>query len=158
MAVCDHQAAEAQQVRVCQPGVLRRRRPYSNRPIMRGRKAYTWVGNQSHEDARHIPGSGTNHKGRAALRCITCLVLSPFFRSYQVYSRNTTWRDQSGAGSVGIFSRRTNQTQEAWVYSHDGPIRRRKRGRTRRLSRRFNRDLVNPAEGECTVSLARLES
>eukprot|EP00976_Prorocentrum_cordatum_P087914 1187099-Prorocentrum_minimum.AAC.1 len=34
--------------------------------------------------------------------------------------------DQSDAGSVGIFSRRTNQTQEAWVYSHDGPIRRRK--------------------------------
>eukprot|EP00959_Pyramimonas_sp_CCMP1952_P201241 4208560-Pyramimonas_sp.AAC.1 len=23
---------------------------------------------------------------------------------------------------MGIFSRRTNQTQEAWVYSHDGPI------------------------------------
>eukprot|EP00976_Prorocentrum_cordatum_P062779 1176847-Prorocentrum_minimum.AAC.5 len=30
--------------------------------------------------------------------------------------------DQSDAGSAGIFSRRTNQTQEAWVYSHDGPI------------------------------------
>eukprot|EP00959_Pyramimonas_sp_CCMP1952_P141328 2958163-Pyramimonas_sp.AAC.1 len=30
--------------------------------------------------------------------------------------------DQSYAGSVGIFSRRTNRTQEAWVYSHDGPI------------------------------------
>eukprot|EP00976_Prorocentrum_cordatum_P048531 979737-Prorocentrum_minimum.AAC.1 len=29
--------------------------------------------------------------------------------------------DQSDAGSVGIFSRKTNQTQEAWVYSHDGP-------------------------------------
>eukprot|EP00959_Pyramimonas_sp_CCMP1952_P049401 1031970-Pyramimonas_sp.AAC.1 len=25
--------------------------------------------------------------------------------------------DQSDAGSVGIFSRRTNQTREAWVYS-----------------------------------------
>eukprot|EP00976_Prorocentrum_cordatum_P072330 1180672-Prorocentrum_minimum.AAC.2 len=41
--------------------------------------------------------------------------------------------DQSDAGSAGIFSRRTHQTQEAWtpearVYSHDGPIRRRKRG------------------------------
>eukprot|EP00976_Prorocentrum_cordatum_P004928 96904-Prorocentrum_minimum.AAC.1 len=36
--------------------------------------------------------------------------------------------DQSDAGSVGIFPRRTNQTHEAWVYSHDGPIRRRKRG------------------------------
>eukprot|EP00976_Prorocentrum_cordatum_P066264 1178239-Prorocentrum_minimum.AAC.1 len=34
---------------------------------------------------------------------------------------------QSDAGSAGIFSRRTNQTQEARVYSHDGPIRRRKR-------------------------------
>eukprot|EP00976_Prorocentrum_cordatum_P104445 1193894-Prorocentrum_minimum.AAC.1 len=31
--------------------------------------------------------------------------------------------DQSDAGSMGIFSRRTNQTQEAWVYSHDRPIR-----------------------------------
>eukprot|EP00976_Prorocentrum_cordatum_P059543 1175544-Prorocentrum_minimum.AAC.2 len=36
--------------------------------------------------------------------------------------------DQSDAGSVGIFSRWTNQMQEAWVYSHDGPIRHRKRG------------------------------
>eukprot|EP00976_Prorocentrum_cordatum_P112760 1195588-Prorocentrum_minimum.AAC.3 len=35
--------------------------------------------------------------------------------------------DQSDAGSAGIFSRWTNQTQEARVYSHDGPIRRRKR-------------------------------
>eukprot|EP00959_Pyramimonas_sp_CCMP1952_P157775 3299212-Pyramimonas_sp.AAC.1 len=32
--------------------------------------------------------------------------------------------DQADAGSMGIFSRRTNQTQEAWGYSHDGPIRR----------------------------------
>eukprot|EP00976_Prorocentrum_cordatum_P085399 1186071-Prorocentrum_minimum.AAC.1 len=31
--------------------------------------------------------------------------------------------DQSDAGSAGIFSRRTNQTQEARVYSPDGPIR-----------------------------------
>eukprot|EP00959_Pyramimonas_sp_CCMP1952_P246285 5147621-Pyramimonas_sp.AAC.1 len=41
-------------------------------------------------------------------------------------------QDRSGCCSavlmVGIFSRRTNQTQEARVYSHDGPIRRRKRG------------------------------
>eukprot|EP00976_Prorocentrum_cordatum_P006824 137157-Prorocentrum_minimum.AAC.1 len=36
--------------------------------------------------------------------------------------------DQLDAGSVGIFLRWTNQTQEAWVYSHDGPIGRRKRG------------------------------
>eukprot|EP00959_Pyramimonas_sp_CCMP1952_P443616 9287115-Pyramimonas_sp.AAC.1 len=36
--------------------------------------------------------------------------------------------DQSDAGSVGIFSLWTNQTQEAWVYSHYGPIGRRKRG------------------------------
>eukprot|EP00976_Prorocentrum_cordatum_P084313 1185607-Prorocentrum_minimum.AAC.1 len=36
--------------------------------------------------------------------------------------------DQSDAKSVGIFLRWTNQTQEAWVYSHDGPIRRRKHG------------------------------
>eukprot|EP00959_Pyramimonas_sp_CCMP1952_P340139 7123996-Pyramimonas_sp.AAC.1 len=26
------------------------------------------------------------------------------------------------AARVGIFSRRTNQTQEVWVYSHGGPI------------------------------------
>eukprot|EP00959_Pyramimonas_sp_CCMP1952_P001826 37474-Pyramimonas_sp.AAC.2 len=30
--------------------------------------------------------------------------------------------DQSDAVSVGIFSRRTNQMQSAWVYSHDGPM------------------------------------
>eukprot|EP00959_Pyramimonas_sp_CCMP1952_P065055 1358360-Pyramimonas_sp.AAC.1 len=28
---------------------------------------------------------------------------------------------------TGIFSRRTNRTQDAWVYSHDGPIGRRTR-------------------------------
>eukprot|EP00959_Pyramimonas_sp_CCMP1952_P318046 6655567-Pyramimonas_sp.AAC.1 len=32
--------------------------------------------------------------------------------------------DQSDTGSMGIFPQWTNQTQEAWVYSHDGPIRR----------------------------------
>eukprot|EP00976_Prorocentrum_cordatum_P065602 1177969-Prorocentrum_minimum.AAC.3 len=36
--------------------------------------------------------------------------------------------DQSDVGSVGIFSRWTNQMQDAQVYSHDGPIRRRERG------------------------------
>eukprot|EP00976_Prorocentrum_cordatum_P073505 1181122-Prorocentrum_minimum.AAC.1 len=41
--------------------------------------------------------------------------------------------DQSDAGSAGMFSRWTSQTQEARtqevrVYSHDGPIRRRKCG------------------------------
>eukprot|EP00959_Pyramimonas_sp_CCMP1952_P273894 5725026-Pyramimonas_sp.AAC.1 len=36
--------------------------------------------------------------------------------------------DQSDTGSMGIFSRRTHQTQEAWVYSQEGPIRRRKCG------------------------------
>eukprot|EP00976_Prorocentrum_cordatum_P033845 688894-Prorocentrum_minimum.AAC.1 len=35
--------------------------------------------------------------------------------------------DQTDAGSAGIFSQRTKQTQEARVYSHDGPNRRRKR-------------------------------
>eukprot|EP00976_Prorocentrum_cordatum_P057856 1165860-Prorocentrum_minimum.AAC.1 len=34
---------------------------------------------------------------------------------------------QSDAGSAGIFSRRTNQPQAAQVYSHGGPISRRKR-------------------------------
>eukprot|EP00959_Pyramimonas_sp_CCMP1952_P444653 9310321-Pyramimonas_sp.AAC.2 len=38
------------------------------------------------------------------------------------------FRDQWNAGGAGISSCRTNQTQEAWVYSHAGPIRRRKRG------------------------------
>eukprot|EP00959_Pyramimonas_sp_CCMP1952_P188488 3941973-Pyramimonas_sp.AAC.1 len=32
-------------------------------------------------------------------------------------------REQSDAGSAGIFSRGTNRTQEARVYSHEGPIR-----------------------------------
>eukprot|EP00959_Pyramimonas_sp_CCMP1952_P172653 3607622-Pyramimonas_sp.AAC.1 len=36
--------------------------------------------------------------------------------------------DQSDAGTVGMFSRRTNRTKEAWVYSHGGPIGRRKHG------------------------------
>eukprot|EP00976_Prorocentrum_cordatum_P011193 225164-Prorocentrum_minimum.AAC.1 len=36
--------------------------------------------------------------------------------------------DQSDAGSAGVFSRRTNRTQEARVDAHDGPIGRRKRG------------------------------
>eukprot|EP00976_Prorocentrum_cordatum_P009141 182463-Prorocentrum_minimum.AAC.1 len=36
--------------------------------------------------------------------------------------------DPSDAGSAGMFSRRTHQTQEARVYSHDEPIRRWKRG------------------------------
>eukprot|EP00959_Pyramimonas_sp_CCMP1952_P474847 9503878-Pyramimonas_sp.AAC.1 len=35
---------------------------------------------------------------------------------------------QSGAGSANIFSRQSNQAQEARIYSHDDPIRRRKRG------------------------------
>eukprot|EP00959_Pyramimonas_sp_CCMP1952_P162867 3404867-Pyramimonas_sp.AAC.1 len=35
--------------------------------------------------------------------------------------------DQSDAGSAGMFSRRTNQTREAQVYSQGGPIRRKKR-------------------------------
>eukprot|EP00959_Pyramimonas_sp_CCMP1952_P308765 6461883-Pyramimonas_sp.AAC.5 len=36
--------------------------------------------------------------------------------------------DQSEAGSAGSLSQRTNLTQEARVYSHDGPIRRINRG------------------------------
>eukprot|EP00959_Pyramimonas_sp_CCMP1952_P119456 2497775-Pyramimonas_sp.AAC.1 len=36
--------------------------------------------------------------------------------------------DQSDAGRAGIFSQQTNQTQDARVYSHDGPIRRGTRG------------------------------
>eukprot|EP00976_Prorocentrum_cordatum_P026553 539575-Prorocentrum_minimum.AAC.1 len=36
--------------------------------------------------------------------------------------------DQSYTGSTGIFSRRTNHTQDARVYSHNGPIKHRKRG------------------------------
>eukprot|EP00976_Prorocentrum_cordatum_P046585 941240-Prorocentrum_minimum.AAC.1 len=35
--------------------------------------------------------------------------------------------DQSDAGSTGMFSRRTNQTQGVQVYSHGGPIRRSER-------------------------------
>eukprot|EP00976_Prorocentrum_cordatum_P066132 1178184-Prorocentrum_minimum.AAC.11 len=40
-------------------------------------------------------------------------------------TRNYRKRRRRSLGA-GIFSRRTNQTQEAQVYSHDGPIRRRK--------------------------------
>eukprot|EP00959_Pyramimonas_sp_CCMP1952_P204314 4273005-Pyramimonas_sp.AAC.1 len=35
--------------------------------------------------------------------------------------------DPSDAGCAGIFSRWTNRTQDARVYSHDGPIGRRMR-------------------------------
>eukprot|EP00976_Prorocentrum_cordatum_P068586 1179202-Prorocentrum_minimum.AAC.3 len=40
---------------------------------------------------------------------------------------NTT-RGQSDAGRTGIFSRGTNRTQDARVYSHEGPIGRRTHG------------------------------
>eukprot|EP00959_Pyramimonas_sp_CCMP1952_P122454 2559986-Pyramimonas_sp.AAC.1 len=63
----------------------------------------------------------------------------PIRRSKCGYTLTT---DQSDAGSVGIFSRRTNQTQEAWVYSHDRPIRRRKRA-----ARSHRRDEFAPSEG-----------
>eukprot|EP00976_Prorocentrum_cordatum_P090456 1188133-Prorocentrum_minimum.AAC.7 len=43
-------------------------------------------------------------------------------------ARNILAADQSDARSAGIFSRRTNQTQEPRVFSHDGPIRRKKCG------------------------------
>eukprot|EP00959_Pyramimonas_sp_CCMP1952_P200180 4186719-Pyramimonas_sp.AAC.1 len=36
--------------------------------------------------------------------------------------------DQSDTGIAGIFSRQTNQTQEAQVYSHGGPTRQMKHG------------------------------
>eukprot|EP00976_Prorocentrum_cordatum_P062112 1176582-Prorocentrum_minimum.AAC.1 len=61
-------------------------------------------------------------------------------RTSNTYTVPATDADPSDAGSAGIFSRRTrhgvlrrasrwsNQTQKARVYSHDGPIRRRKRG------------------------------
>eukprot|EP00976_Prorocentrum_cordatum_P115382 1196000-Prorocentrum_minimum.AAC.4 len=38
-----------------------------------------------------------------------------------------TPRSRMRRGSTGTFSRRTNQTQKTWVYSHGGPIRCRKR-------------------------------
>eukprot|EP00976_Prorocentrum_cordatum_P106418 1194445-Prorocentrum_minimum.AAC.1 len=57
------------------------------------------------------------------LSCRPLLSTAPHARR-----NNILTTDQSDAGSVGIFSRRTNQTPEAWVYSHDGPIRHRKRG------------------------------
>eukprot|EP00976_Prorocentrum_cordatum_P099592 1191906-Prorocentrum_minimum.AAC.1 len=43
-------------------------------------------------------------------------------------ARARTSSCQSYAGSTGIFSRRTNHTREARVYSHDGPIVRGKHG------------------------------
>eukprot|EP00976_Prorocentrum_cordatum_P102767 1193201-Prorocentrum_minimum.AAC.1 len=36
--------------------------------------------------------------------------------------------DQSDAARTGTFARRTNRTQDARVYSHDGPFGRRTRG------------------------------
>eukprot|EP00959_Pyramimonas_sp_CCMP1952_P205838 4304564-Pyramimonas_sp.AAC.1 len=48
-------------------------------------------------------------------------------QQHSVTHRDILTTDQSDAGSAGIISRRTNQTQEARmqsvrVYSHDGPI------------------------------------
>eukprot|EP00959_Pyramimonas_sp_CCMP1952_P280364 5860553-Pyramimonas_sp.AAC.1 len=51
-------------------------------------------------------------------------VLGEYGRSDKRRYIRTT--DQSYAGSAGICSRRTNQTQKAQVYSQDGPIGRRK--------------------------------
>eukprot|EP00959_Pyramimonas_sp_CCMP1952_P240987 5036652-Pyramimonas_sp.AAC.1 len=43
-------------------------------------------------------------------------------------ARRLTTTAKSGFLLIGISSWRTNQTQEARVYSHDGPIGHRKRG------------------------------
>eukprot|EP00959_Pyramimonas_sp_CCMP1952_P295413 6178720-Pyramimonas_sp.AAC.1 len=73
--------------------------------------------------------------------------------------------DRSDAGSTGIFSRWTNQTQGARVYSHDGPIgagtgeelrgqgqeerplRHRRGLRLRRHHRRGRAEIRHPGEG-----------
>eukprot|EP00959_Pyramimonas_sp_CCMP1952_P162160 3390432-Pyramimonas_sp.AAC.1 len=46
----------------------------------------------------------------------------PIGRSREVRAYCLT-TDQSDAGSAGIFSRRTNRTQEVRAYSHNGPVR-----------------------------------
>ena len=61
------------------------------------------------------------------------LANDPWFASAAIV-RNPSGR--GGSGGIGVERsanrianrRRTNQTQEAWVYSYVGPIRRRKRG------------------------------
>eukprot|EP00959_Pyramimonas_sp_CCMP1952_P008741 182814-Pyramimonas_sp.AAC.1 len=58
---------------------------------------------------------------------------APIGRRKRRFSLTT---DQSGAGSAGLVSRRTNRTQDVRVYSHDGPIRRRTVGFRRRTGQR----------------------
>eukprot|EP00959_Pyramimonas_sp_CCMP1952_P252784 5280951-Pyramimonas_sp.AAC.1 len=63
-----------------------------------------------------------------AVCCATCGIASmlervhshngPIGRRKRGYILTT---DQLDAGHEGIFSRRTNQTQDTRVYSHDGP-------------------------------------
>eukprot|EP00959_Pyramimonas_sp_CCMP1952_P366225 7670168-Pyramimonas_sp.AAC.1 len=59
---------------------------------------------------------------------VRTLLCAAEIRSYTSGTFKSNGYIQSDAGSVGIFQRWTNQTQEAWVCSHGGPIRRRKRG------------------------------
>eukprot|EP00976_Prorocentrum_cordatum_P023599 480553-Prorocentrum_minimum.AAC.1 len=74
--------------------------------------------------------SGDVHMGHHS-GCVVCVALwvyshdGPIIRRKHGYILTT---DQSYAGDTGLFSRRTNHTQEARVYSHDGPIICRKRG------------------------------
>eukprot|EP00976_Prorocentrum_cordatum_P055947 1128799-Prorocentrum_minimum.AAC.1 len=104
-------------------------------------KVYTWRGDQSTERKEYIPGAGTNRpRGksiylaensfwewyvRVSPETFEELSPSPKIRRRKRGYILTTY--PSDAGSAGIFSRRTHRTQEAWVYSHDVPIRRRKR-------------------------------
>eukprot|EP00959_Pyramimonas_sp_CCMP1952_P432950 9066376-Pyramimonas_sp.AAC.1 len=77
---------------------------------------------------------------RSVSRCVTCGYIP------------TT--DQSDAGSAGVFPRRTNQMQAARVYSHDGPIGRRKRGyilTTDQSDRLALRHLRRSSQGVCQV-------
>eukprot|EP00959_Pyramimonas_sp_CCMP1952_P017271 366685-Pyramimonas_sp.AAC.1 len=60
--------------------------------------------------------------------------------------------DQSDAGSMGRFPRWTDHMQEAWVYSHDGPVRCRKHGYIRTCA------FFKPASSAVNTSLTRSAS
>eukprot|EP00959_Pyramimonas_sp_CCMP1952_P086544 1810341-Pyramimonas_sp.AAC.1 len=74
-------------------------------------------------DAEPLPAE-PDHCATARTLQLTVLRQS----ALQLHPRRLLRLNQSDAGSAGIFSRRTDRTQDVRVYSHDGPIGHRKRG------------------------------
>eukprot|EP00959_Pyramimonas_sp_CCMP1952_P311324 6515414-Pyramimonas_sp.AAC.1 len=91
--------------------------------LIRGRSA-SYVATRASSGRHHTVYDRAGH--RYADRSWPHRVYIPREGPRQLYIDILT-ADQSDAGSAGIFSRWSNQTQEVWVYSHRGPIGRSKR-------------------------------